>query len=598
MAKIVAVTGCPTGIAHTIMAAEALKKTAAVMGHEIKVETQGSEGVKSALTDADIAAAEVVIVSSDIHVDVKRFSGKPMVAVTTSEAIRKTKAVIEDALAEAVDSEMPAAAESETPAPKPTTAGGPKRLVGVTSCPTGIAHTFMAAEALRKAAVALGHEIKVETQGSVGAKNVLTPEEIEQADAVIVAADAYVDTLRFAGKRLYETSTKEALHNGAAAVETALALPEPRKIDYAGKIKQLKKARSTSRSGPYKHLMTGVSYMLPVVVAGGLLIALAFAFGGIYAGDAEGTFGWALMQIGGATAFALFVPVLAGFIAYSIADRPGITPGLVGGMLATTVGAGFLGGIVAGFIAGYLTQFLNDKIQLPDNLQGLKPVLILPLISTLIVGLLMIFVIGPPVKVALNSLETWLAGLQQGSALVLGVILGAMMAFDMGGPVNKAAYTFSVGLLASKIYAPMAAVMAAGMVPPLGLALAATLFKNRFTAEEHEASKAAFVLGISFITEGAIPYAARDPFRVIPSIMVGGAVTGALSMMFGAKLLVPHGGIFVLLIPNAVTQLLLYILAIAVGTVITAGMLFFLKKPMTENGAILVEAQTQAKAHA
>jgi fructose PTS system EIIBC or EIIC component len=224
--------------------------------------------------------------------------------------------------------------------------------------------------------------------------------------------------------------------------------------------------------------------------------------------------------------------------------------------------------------------------------------LILPLISTLIVGLLMIFVIGPPVKVALNSLETWLAGLQQGSALVLGVILGAMMAFDMGGPVNKAAYTFSVGLLASKIYAPMAAVMAAGMVPPLGLALAATLFKNRFTAEEHEASKAAFVLGISFITEGAIPYAARDPFRVIPSIMVGGAVTGALSMMFGAKLLVPHGGIFVLLIPNAVTQLLLYILAIAVGTVITAGMLFFLKKPMTENGAILVEAQTQAKAHA
>ena len=594
MAKIVAVTGCPTGIAHTIMAAEALKKTAAVMGHEIIVETQGSAGVKSALSDADIAAADVVIISSDIHVEVKRFGGKPMVAVSTSEAIRKTRAVIEDALAEVQEQETAAALEEEPTEAEHPAAGAPKRLVGVTSCPTGIAHTFMAAEALRKAAEALGHQIKVETQGSVGAKNVLSPEEIEQADAVIIAADAYVDDLRFAGKRLYETSTKEALHNGIAAIEAALALPEPKKTDYIGKVKQLKKARSTTRTGPYKHLMTGVSYMLPVVVAGGLLIALAFAFGGIYAGKAEGTFGWALMQIGGATAFALFVPVLGGFIAYSIADRPGITPGLIGGMLATTVGAGFLGGIAAGFIAGYLTRFLNANIKLPENLQGLKPVLILPLISTLIVGLLMIYVIGPPVKVALQGLETWLAGLQEGSALLLGFILGAMMAFDMGGPVNKAAYTFSVGLLSSKIYAPMAAVMAAGMVPPLGLALAASLFKNRFTADEREASKAAFVLGISFITEGAIPYAARDPFRVIPSIMAGSAVTGALSMVFGAHLLVPHGGIFVLLIPNAVTHLLLYVLAIAVGTVITAGILFFIKRPVAEVNGQLADVQTAA----
>lgn len=591
MAKIVAVTGCPTGIAHTIMAAEALKKTAALMGHEIKVETQGSEGVKNSLSEKDIADADVVIISSDIHVAVKRFAGKPMVAVSTSEAIRKTNAVIEDALAET--GKLPAATVEEAPpAERPKTAGPARYLVGVTSCPTGIAHTFMAAEALRTAAKKLGHEMKVETQGSVGAKNVLSSQEIARADAVIVAADAYVDTARFAGKRLYETSTKEALNNGTAVVDAALALPEPEKTDYVGQVKDLKKARSASRTGPYKHLMTGVSYMLPVVVAGGLLIALAFAFGGIYAGDKEGSFGWALMQIGGATAFALFVPVLAGFIAYSIADRPGITPGLVGGMLATTVGAGFLGGIVAGFLAGYLTQFLNDKINLPDNLQGLKPVLILPLVSTLIVGLLMIYLIGPPVKVALNGLEAWLAGLQQGSALVLGFILGAMMAFDMGGPVNKAAYTFSVGLLSSKIYAPMAAVMAAGMVPPLGLALAATVFKNRFTADEHEASKAAVVLGISFITEGAIPYAARDPFRVIPSIMVGSAVTGALSMAFGAHLLVPHGGIFVLLIPNAVTHLLLYILAIAVGTVVTAGMLFIVKKPLADLDHQTVSEQT------
>ena len=267
---------------------------------------------------------------------------------------------------------------------------------------------------------------------------------------------------------------------------------------------------------------------------------------------------------------------------------------MIGGMLATTVGAGFLGGIVAGFIAGYLTQFLNNKIKLPENLQGLKPELILPLVSTLIVGLLMIFVIGPPVKVAMNGLEAWLAGLQQGSALLLGLILGAMMGFDMGGPVNKAAYTFSVGLLASKIYAPMAAVMAAGMVPPLGLALAATLFKNRFTADEREASKAAFVLGISFITKGAIPYAARDPLRVIPSIMTGAAVTGAMSMVFGAHLLVPHGGVFVLLIPNAVTHLLLYVLAIAVGTVVTAGMLFVVKKPVAEIDGQLADTKTAA----
>jgi fructose PTS system EIIBC or EIIC component len=589
MAKIIAVTGCPTGIAHTVMAAEALKKTSEVMGHEIKVETQGAEGVKNALTSADIAAADAVIISSDIHVDVKRFLGKPMIAVTTSEAIRKTKAVIEDALAELAEGAEVGELNEKTPVKEKVSApaaaaapSGVKKLVGITSCPTGIAHTFMAAEALRKGAQTLGYEIKVETQGSVGAKSVLTAEEIEQADAVIIAADAYVDPSRFAGKRLYETSTKDALHSGVGVIEAALALPEPDKADLMGKVNELKKARSTTRTGPYKHLMTGVSYMLPMVVAGGLLIALAFAFGGIYAGKEEGSLGWALMQIGGATAFALYVPVLAGFIAYSIADRPGITPGLVGGMLASTLGAGFLGGILAGFMAGYLTKFLNDKINLPDNLQGLKPVLILPVLSTLIIGLLMIYLVGPPVKIALTALETWLTGMQQASALMLGLLLGAMMAFDMGGPVNKAAYTFAVGLLASKIYMPMAAVMAAGMVPPLGLALAATIFKNRFTADEREASKAAYVLGISFITEGAIPFAARDPFRVIPSIMVGAAITGAMSMVADVNLLVPHGGIFVLLIPNAVTHLLNYIIAIVVGTIVTTGMLFILKKPVVE----------------
>jgi fructose PTS system EIIBC or EIIC component len=453
------------------------------------------------------------------------------------------------------------------------------KIVAVTSCPTGIAHTFMAAEALRKAAKALGHEIKVETQGSVGAKDVLTEKEIADADVVIIAADAHVELERFSGKRLYEATTKEALHKGQEVITSALAVKEVTKDNFAKKVADIKKDRSAKRNGPYKHLMTGVSYMLPVVVAGGLCIALAFAFGGIHAGDAKGTFGWALMHIGGDTAFKLFVPVLGGFIAYSIADRPGITPGLVGGMLATAVGAGFLGGIVAGFMAGYLTKFLNDKITLPENLQGIKPVLILPLLSTLVVGLAMIYIIGPPVKVVLDAMTHWLKGIQDSSAIILGLILGAMMAFDMGGPVNKAAYTFSVGLLSSQVYAPMAAVMVAGMTPPLGIALAANLFKNRFTSEEHEASKAAIVLGISFITEGAIPYAASDPFRVIPSIMVGSAVAGALSMVFSCELLAPHGGIFVLPIPNAVVNLLLYVVALLVGTVITALMLYLLKKP-------------------
>ncbi|BCS89888.1 PTS fructose-like transporter subunit IIB [Pseudodesulfovibrio sediminis] len=576
MSKIVAVTACPTGVAHTIMAAEALKKVGASMGHEVSVETQGAEGTKDVLSESGIAAAEVVIIAADIHVDAERFQGKPLYAVTTSTAIRDTEGVIKAALDEAA---------SMTAAPTDDAVSGSKFVIGVTSCPTGIAHTFMAAEALRKAGEKLGYEMKIETQGSVGAKNVLTDEDIARADAVVIAADAFVDTARFAAKPLYETTTKAALHEGEQAIKSALAALPGSKAGLVDQVSEIKKERSAVRTGPYRHLMTGVSYMLPVVVAGGLLIALAFAFGGIYAGDNEGTFGWALMQIGGAGAFSLFVPVLAAFIAFSIAQRPGITPGLVGGLLATNVGAGFLGGIVAGFIAGYLTQFLNDKIKLPENLQGLKPVLILPFISTLVVGLLMIYVIGPPVKIALTSLSEWLKGMQSGSAVGLGLLLGAMMAFDMGGPVNKAAYTFGVGLLSASIYEPMAAIMAAGMTPPLGLALAATLFKNRFTEDEREASKAAFVLGLSFITEGAIPFAARDPFRVIPSIMLGSAVTGAISMGLKCTLMVPHGGIFVLPIPNAVTHLAAYAGAIVVGTVVTAGALFFAKRPLPEEAA-------------
>ncbi|HEX5718894.1 MAG TPA: PTS fructose-like transporter subunit IIB [Thermoanaerobaculia bacterium] len=570
MAKIVAITGCPTGVAHTQMAAEALKKTAALLGHDIKVETQGSEGPRNPLSPRDVAEADVVIVASDIHVQMDRFAGKPMVAVPVSDAIRKTRVVIENALLEMGEVKPTPVVVPAAPAPS-----AHKFLVAVTSCPTGIAHTFMAAEALRKSAVALGHEIKVETQGSVGAKNRLTDEEIERADAAIIAADAFVDPARFAGKRLHQTTTKAAIHNGQKVVQEALALPAP-----TAQVKQLKEQRSTTRTGPYKHLMTGVSYMLPLVVAGGLLIALAFAIGGLDAGEQEGTLAWALMRIGGGTAFNLYIPVLAAFIAYSIADRPGLTSGLIGGMLAMTLGAGFLGGIAAGFLAGYVTHALSTWIKLPQNLEGLKPVLILPLLSTLIVGLIMIYVIGPPVTAVLNAMTAWLNGMQETSAVVLGMLLGAMMAFDMGGPVNKAAYTFAVGLLASKVYGPMAAVMAAGMTPPLGLALAATLFKNRFNQEERDASKAAAVLGISFVTEGAIPFAAKDPVRVIPCLIAGSAVTGAIALAANVKLMVPHGGVFVLMIPNAVTHLGFYVLAILAGTLVTAGALFLVKRPV------------------
>ena len=332
----------------------------------------------------------------------------------------------------------------------------------------------------------------------------------------------------------------------------------------------------------YKHLMTGVSYMLPFVVAGGLLIAISFAIGGInvFEDANKGTLGWTLFQIGAKAGFALMVPVLAGFIAYSIADRPGITPGMIGGMIASAIGAGFLGGIAAGFIAGYTAKYLSDYIPLPRTLAGLKPVLILPLFATLITGLLMYYVVGQPVAAVLATITEWLKGMQGSSAAFLGLLLGAMMAFDMGGPINKSAYAFATGLIVSNIYAPMAAVMAAGMVPPLGLALAAILFRNRFTLDEREAAGATAVLGISFITEGAIPYAAKDPLRVIPALMIGAALTGALSMLFGCELKVPHGGVFVLPIPNAVVNLIPYLIAILVGTVATAAALFFLKKPL------------------
>ncbi len=461
-------------------------------------------------------------------------------------------------------------------------------IVAITSCPTGIAHTFMAAEGLEQGAAKLGHTIKVETQGSVGAQNQLSAEDIARADIVIIAADTSIDKSRFSGKRLFETGTKAAINDGAALVTTALAQAQVLQAaasssgSYAEQVKDAKAQQSAARTGPYKHLMTGVSYMIPFVVAGGLLIAIGFGLGGIYVYDDahKGTLGQILFLIGAKSGFALMVPILSGYIAYSIADRPGLAPGMISGMIAGAIGAGFLGGIAGGFIAGYTVKWLNQTIKLPRTLEGLKPVLILPLLGTTIVGLLMYYVVGEPVAAILAAISTWLKAMQGSSALLLGVLLGGMMAFDMGGPVNKAAYAFATGLIASEIYAPMAAVMAAGMTPPLGIALATFVFRNRFSNDEREAGKAAAALGISFITEGAIPFAAKDPFRVIPSIMVGSAITGALSMVFGCELRVPHGGVFVLPMPNAVTGLGTYIVAILIGTVVTAVLLGALKKPV------------------
>ncbi|HCL6895451.1 TPA: PTS transporter subunit EIIC [Klebsiella pneumoniae] len=330
---------------------------------------------------------------------------------------------------------------------------------------------------------------------------------------------------------------------------------------------------------------TGVSYMLPMVVAGGLCIALSFAFG-IKAFEVKDTLAAALMQIGGGSAFALMVPVLAGFIAFSIADRPGLTPGLIGGMLAVSGGSGFIGGIIAGFLAGYVAKAISTKLKLPQSMEALKPILIIPLVSSLIVGLAMIYLIGKPVAGILAWLTHWLQTMGTANAVLLGAILGAMMCTDMGGPVNKAAYAFGVGLLSTQTYAPMAAIMAAGMVPPLAMGIATLVARNKFDKGQREGGKAALVLGLCFISEGAIPFAARDPMRVLPCCIVGGAVTGAISMAVGAKLMAPHGGLFVLLIPGAITPVLGYLLAIVAGTLVAGLAYAVLKRPEAQTAEV------------
>lgn len=466
-------------------------------------------------------------------------------------------------------------------------------IVAVTACPTGIAHTYMAAEAIEKKAKELGYQVKVETRGSAGAKNVLTDDEIAKATGVIIACDTNVPTDRFDGKKVIECQVSDGINKTEELVKRIAAGDAP-VFKASGK----KEASHSSIGGKesighqiYKHLMNGVSHMLPFVVGGGILIAIAFLIDGFSVdlnslpADQRANFGTitqgaALFKGIGGTAFGFMLPILAGFIAMSIADRPGLAVGFVGGSIAANGTSGFLGALVAGFVAGYIVNLLKKIFsKLPESLDGVKPVLLYPLLGIFLIGVIMQFVVEPPIGALNTAINNGLNGLNGASAVVLGVLLGGMMAIDMGGPVNKAAYVFGTASIAAGNYNIMAAVMIGGMVPPLAIALATIFFKNKFTAEERKAGPTNFIMGLSFITEGAIPFAASDPLHVLPACAVGSAVAGGLSMAFGCTLMAPHGGIFV--VPT-IGNPLMYLVALVIGAFIACGLLGLLKKKVSE----------------
>lgn len=466
-------------------------------------------------------------------------------------------------------------------------------IVAVTACPTGIAHTYMAAEAIEKKAKELGYQVKVETRGSGGAKNVLTDDEIAKAAGVIVACDTNVPTDRFDGKKVIECQVSDGINKAEELIKRIAAGDAP-VFKASGK----KEASHSSVGGKesighqiYKHLMNGVSHMLPFVVGGGILIAIAFLIDGFSVdlnslpADQRANFGTitqaaAMFKGIGGTAFGFMLPILAGFIAMSIADRPGLAVGFVGGSIAANGTSGFLGALVAGFVAGYIVLLLKKVFsKLPESLDGMKPVLLYPLLGIFLVGVIMQFVVEPPIGALNTAINNGLNGLNGASAVVLGVLLGGMMSVDMGGPVNKAAYVFGTASIAAGNYNIMAAVMIGGMVPPLAIALATIFFKNKFTAEERKAGPTNFIMGLSFITEGAIPFAASDPLHVLPACVVGSAVAGGLSMAFGCTLMAPHGGIFV--VPT-IGNPLMYLVALVIGSFIACGLLGLLKKKVSE----------------
>ncbi|MBI0028913.1 PTS fructose transporter subunit IIBC [Gilliamella sp. B14448G11] len=519
-----------------------------------------------------VASADVTVAIGSGDVSDKTVIGKKVYVISDlNDIFADPKQVLIDAQSKASIFEQ--STQSNTSS---VSGNDVKRIVAVTACPTGVAHTFMAAEAIEEEAKKRGWWCKVETRGSVGVGNELTPEEVASADVVIVACDIDVNLSKFAGKKMYRTKTGPALKKTAQELDRAFeeaTIYQPTSSASTAK-------SSNEKKGFYQHLLTGVSYMLPMVVAGGLIIALSFAFGSFEMVDGvQKLVGEShLAEIGG-LAFSLMVPLLAGYIAYSIADRPGLAPGLVGGLLAVSTGAGFLGGIVIGYFAGYLAMLIAKYLPLPKTLEALKPILIVPLLATLATGLVMQFIVGTPIAWLMGALTEWLKSMGTANAVLLGAVLGGMMCTDMGGPINKVAYAFGTGLISAQVYAPMAAVMAGGMVPPLAMGIATLIARKKFAKAEQESGKASLVLGLCFISEGAIPFAARDPLRVIPCCIIGGAITGGLALAFGSQLMTPHGGLFALAIPGVVKPVGGYLLSILIGSLVAGVGYAVLKQP-------------------
>ncbi|WP_289033848.1 PTS fructose-like transporter subunit IIB [uncultured Arsenicicoccus sp.] len=624
--RLVGVTSCPTGIAHTYMAAEALEQAAREAGHEMVVETQGSAGSEP-LDQSVIDAADAVIFAHDLEVrDAGRFAGKPTVDVGVKRAVSDAPTLVAQAVEAAEQARTPSPAGSAGAA-SGDAAGGARSLtlVGVTSCPTGIAHTYMAAEGLEQAAKDAGHTMVVETQGSAGSEP-LDQSVIDAADGVIFAHDLEVkDVGRFAGKPTVDVGVKRAVSDSPALIaeierlvaergqagSTAPAAAAATTTAAAGATPAREGERVGTGTKIRQWLMTGVSYMIPFVAAGGIMIALGFMLAQLFGGKqgaidvtsmytlnpagatdkvtvlqnafnpGDGMHWAALLFLIGAAAFGFLVPILSGFIAYGIADRPGLVPGIVGGFIANTMGAGFLGGIVTGFLAGFVARWISGW-KVHKGVRGVMPVVVIPLLSTLITAGAMILLLGRPIKGLMDALSSGLTSMSGSNAVLLGLILGLMMGFDLGGPVNKVAYTFGTtglsAVAAGATDAPqlkiMAAVMGAGMVAPWGMALATALRPKLFTKAEQENGKASWLLGASFISEGAIPFAAADPWRVILSSMVGSGVAGALIMAFGSGSRAPHGGLWV---TPLITNPLMFLLSVIVGSVITGLLVVALK---------------------
>lgn len=501
--------------------------------------------------------------------------------------------IIDDADDEATKEEEKEAQEQEAEAQATTGASANDNanepyVLAVTACPTGIVHTYMARDALKKQAEKMGVKIKVETNGSSGIKNHLTQQDIERATGIIVAADVHVETDRFDGKNVVEVPVADGIKRPEELINTALDTSRKPFKAHGGQ-KNTDKDSNDEKLSPgkafYKHLMNGVSNMLPLVIAGGILMAIVFLFGANSfdpKSPEHNAFAEQLWNIGNKSAFALIIPILAGFISRSIADKPGFAAGLVGGMLAISGGSGFIGGIIAGFLAGYLTQGIKYITRnLPQAVEGLKPTLIYPLLSVTITGLLMIYVFNPPAAWLNNLLLNGLNSLSGSNIMLLGLVIGAMMAIDMGGPFNKAAYVFATAALTEGNAAPITAAMIGGMIPPLAIATAMFIFKRKFTKEQRGSIVPNYVMGLSFITEGAIPFAAADPLRVIPSMMVGSGVAGAIALGLGSRINAPHGGIIVIAATDF-SHIIQTIIALIIGTLVSAVLYGLLKPKLTE----------------